>query len=192
MWTIALQVRRLRTKEPEDGEFLFRKWADFQFLIVALWRLRRTAELASRVPEIAGQIRHAIIAFDTVIPDLKKMRDVAEHFDEYALDSGRDKSISRRSLEVASVGPTRFEWLGFTLDTESAVEASSELFAAIKSCPPKPEGCVSLALSPLRQAYTSSENVPSRPEIELVARDDRATSDFVQSMSLSPAASPAR
>lgn len=137
MWTVALQERRLRTKEPEDGEFLFRKWADIQFLIVALWRLGRAAELASKVPETAAQVRPAIAAFDKAIPDLKTMRDVAEHFDEYALYSGRDKSISRRSLEVAFVGPTRFEWLGFKLDTERAVKASSELFAVIKSCPPK-------------------------------------------------------
>jgi hypothetical protein len=137
MWTIALQERRLRTKEPEDGEFIFRKWADFQFLIVALWRLRRAAELASKVPKIAVQIRHAIEAFDEAIPDLKLMRDVAEHIDEYALDSGRNKSVGRPSLEVASIGPAKLEWLGFKLDAASAVKASSELFAAIKSSAPK-------------------------------------------------------
>jgi hypothetical protein len=30
VWTVALQKRRLKTNEPEDAEFLFRRWADFQ------------------------------------------------------------------------------------------------------------------------------------------------------------------
>ena len=41
VWTAQLQRRRLATDEPEDSEFLFRRWADFQFLIVALTRVRR-------------------------------------------------------------------------------------------------------------------------------------------------------
>ena len=39
-FTIALQHRRLKTTEPEDGVFVFRWHADLQFLIVALRRLR--------------------------------------------------------------------------------------------------------------------------------------------------------
>jgi hypothetical protein len=32
VWTVALQRTRLRSSEPEDAEFVFRKWADFRFL----------------------------------------------------------------------------------------------------------------------------------------------------------------
>src|SRR6185503_12268591 len=31
MWTFAMQIRRLRSKEPEDKEFSLRWWADLQF-----------------------------------------------------------------------------------------------------------------------------------------------------------------
>jgi hypothetical protein len=48
VWTAQLQRRRLFTNEPEDGVFLFRRWADFQFFIVALTRVRRAAVLASK------------------------------------------------------------------------------------------------------------------------------------------------
>src|SRR5579859_2833960 len=37
-FTVSLQHRRLRTTEPEDQVFVFRWWADLQFLIVALRR----------------------------------------------------------------------------------------------------------------------------------------------------------
>jgi hypothetical protein len=33
VWTAQLQRRRLSTNEPEDGEFPFRRSADFQFFI---------------------------------------------------------------------------------------------------------------------------------------------------------------
>ena len=49
MFTLALQRRRIRSNGPEDDIFVMRWWADLQFLIVALRRLRRTAELAGRV-----------------------------------------------------------------------------------------------------------------------------------------------
>ena len=50
--TVALQRRRPRSTEPEDGVFVFRWWADLQFLIVALRRLRRAAQLAARTPAL--------------------------------------------------------------------------------------------------------------------------------------------
>lgn len=140
-FTVALQRRRLMTSEPEDGEFRFRRWADFQFLIVALTRLRRAAALAAKVPEIKAPISAAVKAFDASMPDLKIMRDVAEHIDEYAIDEGRKSTkpggnrsgVRRQALEVAFVGKRQVQWLGFSLDTEQALQASEALFRAIKS-----------------------------------------------------------
>lgn len=40
-YTIALQRRRLQSGEPEDETFIFRWWADLEFLVVTLRRLRR-------------------------------------------------------------------------------------------------------------------------------------------------------
>lgn len=45
MWTVKLQLRRVRSSEPEDAEFAFRVMADTQFRLVALRRLQRAAEL---------------------------------------------------------------------------------------------------------------------------------------------------
>jgi hypothetical protein len=134
LWTIDLQRRRLNSKEPEDSKFIFRTWSDFHFLIVALTRLRRAVVLAAKVPTINKQIRVALKTFDAALPNLKKMRDVAEHIDDYAVDEGKDKNISRKSLEVSSSDGEVWQWLGFELDAGKALSASASLFGALKDC----------------------------------------------------------
>jgi hypothetical protein len=131
--TVALQRRRLKTTEPEDGEFLFRRVADFQFLILTLTRLRRTAELAAKIPAITDVMIDALHKFDASLPKRKKMRDVIEHIDDYAVDQGRDKSVSRKALEVGVFDDTVFQWLDCVLDADDALRASRELFKALQA-----------------------------------------------------------
>jgi hypothetical protein len=135
VWAVHLQCRRLRSTEPEDAAFVFRKWADFDFLVISLTRLRRTANLAAAVPELKLSLVAAIEQFDRALPGLKSIRDVAEHIDEYALDQGRTKSIARQSLEVSTLeeeGPT-LHWLGSRLNAREALQVSQHLFEAIKA-----------------------------------------------------------
>lgn len=134
LWAIDLQCRRLNSTEQEDAEFVFRKWADFDFLIVSLSRLRRAAQLAASVPQVTAPILAAIQEFDKSLPSWKKMRDVAEHIDDYAKEIGRDKSVQRQSLEVSSMnedGP-ELEWLEGSLNSQKALSASQALFVAIR------------------------------------------------------------
>ena len=136
VWTAQLQRRRLSTSEPEDGEFLFRRWADFQFFIVALTRLRRAAVLAAKVPSITDDMQKAIKEFGAALPMLKNMRDVAEHFDDYALDKGRIKAVRRQALEVGVIGPTIFQWVGYELNADTALKAAQRLFRKIQRARP--------------------------------------------------------
>lgn len=134
MWAVSVQCRRLAGREPEDEVFVFRRLTDFDFLIVALIRLRRAAMIAARVPETKRIVSVAIGTFDAALPGLKKLRDVAEHIDEYAVDSGRDHSVSRIELEAAF--PTEdltLDWLGQTINAGEALQASQVLLAAIQS-----------------------------------------------------------
>jgi hypothetical protein len=132
MWTVALQRRRLKTNEPEDGEFIFRRWADFQFLIMALVRLRRATSLAAKVPALTVTMRKALTNFDAALPTLKSMRDIAEHFDDYAMDRGRDRTISRTAIEVGVIGNSVFQWLGRELNADTAASAAQQLFKDIQ------------------------------------------------------------
>ena len=134
--TIELQRRRLRSDEPEDGHFIFRRWADVQFLIVALGRLRRAGELAARVPGTRQHMMDAVASFDAALPGLKVMRDVGEHIDEYGVDSHRrhNQSVQRTSLEVGTCDRDgSFDWLGYRIESDIALEASYQLFGAIKA-----------------------------------------------------------
>lgn len=131
-FAVALQRRRLRTPEPEDGEF--RWWADLQFLIVALRRLRTAARLATHVPIIQAEIAAAIDAFDKALPNLKMMRDIGEHIDDYALDRGRKRSVTRQGLQVGSWDGETFTWAaGGTIAIDDALRAAEQLFNAMRA-----------------------------------------------------------
>jgi hypothetical protein len=114
--------------------FVFRKWADFDFLIVALTRLRRAAKLAASIPEIQPAVSAALKEFDAALPHLKKLRNVAEHVDEHAVDHGRERSIKRQALEVSSLSMdgSTLEWLGHKLNSDDALKAGQKLFDAIR------------------------------------------------------------
>ena len=135
MRAIDLQRRRLRSIEPEDAEFIFRWWVDLQFLIVALRRLRRSAELAIRVSTAKSIVADAIKQFDRELPMLQKMRNVGEHINDYAVDSEkrRHKDVERFSLQVGSFDGTTYEWLGACLNIDEAHFASIHLWEAVRS-----------------------------------------------------------
>lgn len=137
---VALQHRRLRSAEPEDNTFVMRWWADLQFLIVALRRLRRAGELAAHSPAATAVIQDALKDFDQALPSLATMRNIGEHLDAYALDSPKrhDKSIDRRQLEVGSWDGTTLHWLvkqdgsDHELDIDVALSAAGRFYDALR------------------------------------------------------------
>jgi hypothetical protein len=149
---VALQRRRLQSEEPEDRAFIFRRWADFQFLIISLRRLRLAGVLAARPKSSRAVIKKAIRKFDDALPDrLRTMRNVGEHIDEYAIEKGRDRRVSRRQLQVGTFDDATFEWLGGNLNADDALVAAEALYSAIKDA-------------------RSAENKASKPGRDLGAR----------------------
>ena len=134
MWAVALQRRRLHSKEPEDDAF-FRIWTDLRFFIVSLRRVRRAAHLAAAVGVVADDILSALRRFDDAVPSLTLMRNVAEHFDDYAVDSPRrrHKAADRRQLQVQSWNGTTFRWLGESLNVDVAHDAAFELYSTLRA-----------------------------------------------------------
>ncbi len=133
-FTVALQCRRLKSTEPEDAVFVFRWWADLQFLIVALRRARRAAQIALRVSSVAARIDAAITEFDSALPRLSKMRNVGEHIDDYAVDNPKrhHKDVARGQLQVGTFDGSVFRWLEHDLDIDVALKATERLFNAVK------------------------------------------------------------
>jgi hypothetical protein len=114
-------------------DFVFRRCADFQFLIVALRRLRRAAELAARASSVQVLVNDAIREFDQALPGLRKMRNVGEHIDAFAVDEGRHRTVSRLQLQVGEMNERTIHWLGEQLDTDVALDTAQKLFDAIRA-----------------------------------------------------------
>ena len=131
---IDMQCKRLKAHQLVAVE---ERWADFQFLIIALSRFRRAANLAAKhQPTLHSDIS----AFDAALPDLVKMRNVAEHFDDYAEDNAKRRQkrsdgspIERGQLQVYSMGLEELEWLGGSLNTANALNAAAKLMNCVKA-----------------------------------------------------------
>lgn len=135
---VALQRRRLASSEPEDDTFDLRWWTDLQFFIVALYRLRRYAGVASGISSDKSCVETALATFDAAVPELRVMRNIGEHTDEYALDSEnrRVKSVDSKQLEVGSWNGQTYDWLGRSLDVDKALDAGECLFRALNALRP--------------------------------------------------------
>ena len=143
MNTVALQRRRLASEEPEDEVFPMRAWADWEFFIGALWRLRRRAQIAARTRTGSEAVVRAIAAFDEDLPDLKLLGDVAEHIDDYAVDHRRrhHPAVSRKELQVGSWNDTVLTWCLLASDTgvprslnaDSALASAERLYLAVRA-----------------------------------------------------------
>ena len=144
IFAVRLQLARLRKSriDPTSDEVddaILRRWADSEFLIIALWRLRTVAQIAASVGAAKEIIGGAITKFDQQLPDLQTMRHVSQHLDDYATDHPRRRQrmpgsavlIGRRLLEVAGLGDEEFQWLRGRLNFADAEAAANALYSAI-------------------------------------------------------------
>jgi hypothetical protein len=117
VWAIKLQLQRLNSKENEIPDFVLQPIVDFHFLVTALTRLRKMAELVSKYSDISEGIKK----FDEALPDLKNIRNVLEHLDEYRMGKGRNKSVSVNGLRTIMVDPNRIHWLDYEINGNEAL-----------------------------------------------------------------------
>lgn len=137
MWAVSLQHALITSPRPQDSEFHpfgvhgFNE-ADAHFLAIALRRLRAAAATIEHAPQQWDTVRPAIQSFDDRLPWLKRLRDVFEHLEDYAVDSNhRRSSTSRRGLQVWSGRETGLNWLGYDINWKEALDAARELYSAV-------------------------------------------------------------
>ena len=135
---IAADLQRARVRAPSDPTT---QWIDLHFFVVALWRVRRALHLASQVPRVRDRLLDALALFDKSIPDLRDMRDAAEHIDDRALQKpprpGR-RMISRFDLQSGSWSPSdeSWEWAGRTLNVKDALAAAVRIVSVLRESDP--------------------------------------------------------
>jgi hypothetical protein len=127
-----VQLERARQDAPDRPGGAFLWWIDLQFFIVAMRRLRRGAELAMEAEAERNAMRAAISAFDAAVPELRLLRDVGEHIDDYAVGKGFNPSVRWRSLQVGAWDGETLEWLDIKLNAESALAAGRKLVGEIE------------------------------------------------------------
>jgi len=133
-WINAAHVQHRRVTAPvgEPGEQVWRQEIDLHFLLVALIRLRRSVDLATRVPRLQTSLRDRLAEFDKELPSLALLRNVAEHFDDYTVNEGRRSEIKRHQLQVWSLGADDdglvWRWLGVEFNVEVAHRAATKLY----------------------------------------------------------------
>jgi hypothetical protein len=133
VWAIHLQIQRLRSEKNEIEGFVLQPVVDFHFLVTALTRLRKMADLVLKHSDISEAIKQ----FDNALPDLRKIRNVLEHIDKYRLGEGRNKKVSINGLRTIMLGPDKIQWLDYEIKIEQAAKVSDLLFQSIKDNAPK-------------------------------------------------------
>ena len=128
MFTIDLQLNRLKEEELMDGIFLKRRWADFHFFILAVTKLRQSAELCCKIDTIKEAIKEGLSKFDKELPFIRRLRNVDQHWNNYALNEGWDKSVEITMLEVGIEIDGKFEWLGETICPDECMNVCNSLF----------------------------------------------------------------
>lgn len=138
-WAVSLQHDRITKPRPQDKLFhpfgidAFNE-ADVHFLVISLRRLRTVATTLEHAPQVWDSVRSAIQAFDARLPWLKRLRDVFEHLEDYAVDSNlRRSDTSRGELQVWSFDENGMQWLDYDIDWKEARSAAKDLYGAVKT-----------------------------------------------------------
>lgn len=141
LFSIELQYERMQTNGSKDISIASQiKWIDFQFFIIALNRLEKVACLLKSIHIIKSKIKLAIKEFNKSIPDLKTIRNIIEHLEEYAKGSGNlnkngeEEIISRHGIENHSILGSKWSWLEYKIDIDISFEASKKLYSTIIEC----------------------------------------------------------
>ena len=132
IWGVELQIKRLKSEENEIYEFVMQPVVDFHFLIVTLTRLRQAATLVSSISDLSSEIEK----FDKAIPDLRTVRNILEHIDEYRIGKGKNKRVPKDTFQTIIFGDECVKWVDYEINLKSALKASEGLYAAIKSKSP--------------------------------------------------------
>lgn len=147
MWTLKLQLTRIKVDNPFDEAFPLRIYADFYFMISTLKEYYNTGKQIEKLLPKSSKVEVALHDLYNCIPELKVYRNVLQHMDEYVIGEGRKQSIDPAQLETSIIEGTKLYWLGnglntnngrvkhykgkFQFDAEEAFALSNALFKAI-------------------------------------------------------------
>jgi hypothetical protein len=137
LWMVAVNMQHHRILEHlDDFIFAWPRRVDFQFLLVSLTRLRRAISFAAEVDQLKQALSARIVEFDGRVPFLSRLRNIGEHFDDYAAGRGRGTQVTRDQLRSSrwSDGPEAYiGWLGEEVRLAEVRAAAENLYSGFVS-----------------------------------------------------------
>lgn len=128
-------VRAWRELEQDDGDPGFETEYRWENFIIRLWLYRATVKTLAKLRAVAVEARSAIATFDDAFTadgknQLKALRDMIEHFDDYAAGQGRGPADRASDLDPwRSLTRDRYEKGQFVLTREASYAAAIKLRA---------------------------------------------------------------
>jgi hypothetical protein len=99
--------------------------------------------MCSKTTDISTYLKQ----FDDRLPNLNNIRNVFEHIDEYRLGKGHNKNVRANELQTLVLDHDRIAWLSYEINLTEALQASKDLFNAIRDNPPNAylKRCINLS-----------------------------------------------
>jgi hypothetical protein len=136
---VRTQIERLRTLDMHSPTEHSRRTSDAQFLVIALWRLRMAGEMCAELIDDSSPILRALDAYDAALPQIKNLRHVLMHYDNYVLGNdkrrnhapGSERLYGARDVGSLAPSPDGFGWLGVEYWFEPTEAAAIEIYRVI-------------------------------------------------------------
>ena len=137
VFAVVTQISRVREECADAELFVMRQFVEFEFLLVALTRLRRAAGVINLFPYTESNLSQAMAKYDERLLGLKQWRNITEHYDDYLLNIGRDKKLDPKTIRsgymTKCMSYDSVEWMGFKFELDECLAAAEELYISMKA-----------------------------------------------------------
>jgi hypothetical protein len=134
-WNMLVLSWNQLDNETELGFEIEYHWENF---ILRLWLYRTTVKTLTRLQAVEGDAKSALNEFDNVFRlngrnQLKALRDMIEHFDDYAAGVGRGPATRQENLDPwRMINRDRYERGQYFLEREKSYAAAIKLRSEAK------------------------------------------------------------
>jgi hypothetical protein len=130
---------RLLNELLEDiafGDKFFRDDIDFHCFLNQCRQLERAIKMGCDAwvrSKEKKELQNSLVIFKNETPYLSPIRNTYEHFDDYLLQKGKNKTIDTRGMRVYSVEYEKTKvykkkWFDFEVDIKQTISASDDLY----------------------------------------------------------------
>ena len=137
-WNMLVLSMNELNQGGEDAELGFDTEYCWENFIIRLWLYRTSVRTLGKLDAVKPKATRALNTFDDVFKTsgrngLKALRDMIEHFDDYAGGTGRGPGERGRDLDPwRTVSRDRYERGRFVLDRSASFDAATKLHADAK------------------------------------------------------------